>query len=91
MRSHSTNVVSQPSSFVRAVSSETLSVGAYVSIPQSFRKSLTVWLAFAALPPTPSTKTRPPRSRTAAKCSTIASTAVRSSSCAVFPTISKYA
>ena len=44
------NTVSQPSSFVRAVSSDTLSVGAYVSTPHSLRKSFTACEAFAALP-----------------------------------------
>src|SRR5262249_4966907 len=32
-------------------------------MPQSLRKSLTAWLQFPALPPTPSRKSRPPRSR----------------------------
>src|SRR3984893_18788026 len=36
-RSHSVKVVSQPSSFARAVSSLTLSVGAYASKPHSLR------------------------------------------------------
>ena len=51
--------VSHPSSLVLAVNSETLSVGAYVSIPQSFLKSLTAWLAFPALPPTPNINNLP--------------------------------
>ena len=34
-------IVSQPSSLARAVSSETLSTGAYASMPHSLRKSLT--------------------------------------------------
>ena len=38
-----TNTVSHPSSLVRAVNSETLSVGAYASKPASLRKSLTAW------------------------------------------------
>src|SRR5262249_52564874 len=49
-RSHSTKEESQPSSLIRAVSSLTLSVGAYASKPQSLRKSLTAWLAWPALP-----------------------------------------
>ena len=65
--SHSENTVSQPSSLVRAVSSDTLSVGAYASKPQSFRKSLTAWPACPAEPPTPRMNSRPPRSRTAAR------------------------
>ena len=39
--SHAANTVSHPSSLVRAVSSDTLSVGAYASKPASLRKSLT--------------------------------------------------
>ena len=61
--SHAENVVSQPSSLVRAVSSETLSVGAYASIPTSLRKSLTACEALPALPPTPRMNSRAPRSR----------------------------
>ena len=64
-RSHSTKTVAQPSSLVRAVSSETLSVGAYASMPAILRKSLTAWEALAALPPTPRMNSRPPRSRAA--------------------------
>src|SRR4030095_6248080 len=64
--SHSVKTEGHPSSLVRAVSSETLSVGAYASIPASLRKSFTAWEAFAALPPTPRMKNRPPRARTAA-------------------------
>src|SRR6185503_14808594 len=59
------NEVSQPSSLMRAVSSETLSVGAYASKPAIFRKSLTACDALPALPPTPRMKRRPPPSRTA--------------------------
>src|SRR5882724_5094545 len=65
--SHSEKHVSQPSSFTRAVSSETLSVGVYASKPQILRKSLTAWLAWPAEPPTPSTNRRPPRARTSAR------------------------
>src|SRR5581483_6399983 len=67
--SHSMNTVAQPSSLVRAVSSETLSVGAYVSMSHSLRKSLTAWDAFAALPPTPRMNSRPPRARVVARTS----------------------
>ena len=41
VRSQASKLVSQPSSFVRAVSSATLSVGAYASKAHSLRKSLT--------------------------------------------------
>ena len=58
--------VSQPSSLTRAVSSETLSVGAYASKPHSLRKSLTAWPAWPAEPPTPRMKSRPPPARTSA-------------------------
>ena len=74
-RSHPTNIVSQPSSLVRAVSSDTLSVGAYASNPQILRKSLTAWLAWPAEPPTPRMNSRPPRSRTAARPAAMRSTA----------------
>src|SRR5271165_293972 len=70
VRSHSTNTLAHPSSFVRAVSSETLSVGAYASIPVIFLKSLTAWDAFAALPPTPSRNSLPPCSLTARSSAT---------------------
>ena len=66
VRSHASKLVSQPSSFVRAVSSATLSVGAYASKSQSLRKSLTACDAWPAPPPTPRMNSRPPRSRTAA-------------------------
>src|SRR5208337_2574056 len=56
--SQPSKTVAQPSSFVRAVSSETLSVGAYASIPAIFRKSFTACDAFAALPPPPKTSPR---------------------------------
>ena len=69
-RSHSTNTLAQPSSLVRAVSSATLSVGAYASIPVIFRKSFTAWDALAALPPTPSMNRRPPCSLTARNSAT---------------------
>ena len=46
--SHSQKQVSHPSSFTRAVSSLTLSVGAYASNPQILRKSLTAWPACPA-------------------------------------------
>src|SRR3984893_14063904 len=36
-------------------------------MPQSLRKSFTAWLQLAAPPPTPRTKSRPPRSRSAAR------------------------
>src|SRR5580658_6148344 len=62
-RSHASNTVAQPSSLVRAVNSETLSVGQYASMPQILRKSLTACDAFAALPPTPRMNNRPPRAR----------------------------
>ena len=42
-------MLGQPSSLARAVNSETLSVGAYASIPTIFRKSLTACDAFPAL------------------------------------------
>src|SRR3972149_5838523 len=58
--SHSTKTLAHPSSFVRAVSSDTLSVGVYASIPAILRKSFTAWEQFAALPPTPRKKSRPP-------------------------------
>ena len=60
------NTVAQPSSFVRAVNSATLSVGAYASMPAILRKSFTACDAFAALPPTPRMKRRPPAMRVAA-------------------------
>src|SRR5450432_2050364 len=75
--------VSQPSSFVRAVSSLTLSVGAYASMPQSFRKSLTACDAWPAEPPTPSTNSRALRSRTSARPVATWSTAPRSSDCRI--------
>ena len=64
--SHSTNTVAQPSSLVRAVSSETLSVGAYASMPAIFRKSLTACEAFAgaaadAQEEQPASRSRAPR------------------------------
>ena len=52
-------MLAQPSSLVRAVNSETLSVGAYASSPTSFLRSFTAWEALAALPPTPRTKSLP--------------------------------
>ena len=58
------NEVSQPSSLMRAVSSETLSVGAYDSKWAILRKSLTACPALPALPPTPRMNSRPPLSRT---------------------------
>ena len=63
-RSHAANTVSQPSSLVRAVSSDTLSVGVYASKPASLRKSLTACEQLPALPPTPRKNSRPPRART---------------------------
>ena len=66
VRSHASNLVSHPSSFVRAVISATLSVGAYASKSHSFRKSLTACEACAAPPPTPRMKSRPCRRRTSA-------------------------
>ena len=48
---HSTKTVAQPSSFVRAVSSDTLSVGAYDSIPTILRKSFTACEQLPAPPP----------------------------------------
>src|SRR5436189_3472431 len=77
--SHSAKTDGHPSSLVRAVSSETLSVGAYASIPASLRKSFTAWEAFAALPPTPRMKSRPPRVRTAASSCTAFSQSAGSS------------
>jgi hypothetical protein len=77
--SHSAKTEGHPSSLVRAVSSEMLSVGAYASIPASLRKSFTAWEAFAALPPTPRMKSRPPRARTAASNSTAFSQSAGSS------------
>ena len=59
VRSHASKLVSQPSSFVRAVISATLSVGVYASKSHSFRKSLTACDACAAPPPTPRMKSRP--------------------------------
>src|SRR5215831_5682087 len=61
--SHSVKIVAHPSSLVRAVNSETLSVGAYASIPAILRKSFTACEAFAALPPTPIMNKRPDCSR----------------------------
>src|SRR5207253_700210 len=58
--SHGTKTEAHPSSFARAVNSETLSVGAYDSIPAILRKSFTAWEQFPALPPTPRKKSRPP-------------------------------
>src|SRR5581483_649640 len=72
-RSQAANAVSQPSSLMRAVSSETLSVGAYASKTQILRKSLTAWPAWPAPPPTPRMNRRPPASRTAASPAAIAS------------------
>ena len=46
--------------YILAVNSETLSEILYASMLQSFLKSFTKWLAFAALPPTPKQKTLPP-------------------------------
>src|SRR6202158_5239810 len=63
--SHAAKQVSQPSSLARAVSSETLSVGAYASKPQILRKSFTACPACPAEPPTPRLKRRPPPSRAA--------------------------
>ena len=54
-----TKLVSQPSSLILAVSSETLSKGVYDSIWQIFLKSLTAWEEFPALPPTPRKKILP--------------------------------
>ena len=56
---------SQPSSLIRAVSSETLSVTQYDSMPASLRKSQAAWEAWPAPPPEPPKKRRPPRSRVA--------------------------
>ena len=66
-RSQPTNAAAQPSSLIRAVNSETLSVGAYASMPAIFRKSFTACDALPALPPTPSTNKRPPFARTSAR------------------------
>src|SRR5258708_7815224 len=77
--SHSEKHVSQPSSFTRAVSSETLSVGVYASKPQILRKSFTAWLAWPAEPPTPRMKRRPPRALTSARPVAILSIASTSS------------
>src|SRR5262249_38767075 len=66
-------IVSQPSSFARAVSSDTLSTGLYAWIPHSLRKSFTAWLQLPALPPTPSRKRRPLRSLRTDSWSAIAS------------------
>jgi hypothetical protein len=46
-------MVLQPSSFVLAVNSETLSVGAYDSMPMIFLKSFTACEQLLALPPIP--------------------------------------
>src|SRR5258706_7817843 len=78
-RSHSTKQVSHPSSFTRAVSSLTLSVGAYASNAHSLRKSLTACPACPALPPTPRMNSRPPPARTPASPSATASTLAASS------------
>ena len=76
-RSHALNTVSQPSSLILAVSSDTLSVGAYASNPHNLRKSLTACPACPAEPPTPRMKSRPPRARTSASPAATASTDVR--------------
>ena len=78
VRSQAAKTVSHPSSLVRAVSSETLSVGAYASMPHSLRKSLTAWPQFAALPPTPSTNSRPARARRSTRASASRSTTAAS-------------
>ncbi len=86
VRSHASRLVSHPSSFVRAVSSATLSVGAYASKSHSFRKSLTAWDACAAPPPTPRTKSLPCPARTSASACASASTAAGSMACTISPT-----
>jgi hypothetical protein len=53
------NTDSQPSSFTRAVNSETLSVGPYASIPAILRKSFTAWEACPAPPPDPQNEEPP--------------------------------
>src|ERR1035438_18993 len=77
-RSQPSKIPAQPSSLVRAVSSPTLSVGAYASSPQILRKSLTACDALAALPPTPRMKSRPPPARQAASVAARRSTAATS-------------
>ena len=83
--------VSQPSSLIRAVNSDTLSTGVYASKPQSLRKSLTAWLACPAEPPTPRMKSRPERSRTLASPSTSRSTASPSMAATICRVSSRYA
>src|SRR5262245_22081943 len=69
----------QPSSLIRAVSSDTLSVTEYDSMSQSLRKSQAAWDAWPAPPPDPHRKSLPPRARVAASTSTTASSWTRSS------------
>ncbi len=90
VRSHASKLVSHPSSFVLAVISATLSVGAYASKSQSFRKSLTACDAWAAPPPTPRTKSRPRPPRTSASATASASTAAESMERAISPTSLRY-
>src|SRR5579871_873256 len=79
VRSQASKTVCQPSSLVRAVSSETLSLGAYASIFASLRKSLTACEALPALPPTPRMNKRPPLSRVCARrCAARSMTSVSS-------------
>ena len=62
-RSQFAYAVSQPSSLIRAVSSETLSETQYASKPASLRKSHVACEAWPAPPPEPQKNSRPPRSR----------------------------
>src|SRR6266446_256223 len=76
---HDANTECQPSSLIRAVNSEMLSVGEYASIPVSLRKSLTACEALAALPPTPMMNRRPARWRTVTRRAAVFSMASMSS------------
>src|SRR5512135_3571823 len=59
-------------------------------MPHSFLKSLTAWLQLAALPPTPSRNSRPPRARSATRWEARFSIADTAIALATAPTSSKY-